>query len=251
MAHDMAAGGAGQQRRRLLARPLGKLWIAMLVVGVAAVVAGVALIVGPLLGVFSRGSADQSALQAWKNGGSAALVGPAHGGSSDVGKTTCGSSSPSDYAVVTFTGLPQYGYAGVAGDGTWDLLNQRSMVHYHGTPNPGQQGNVIIAFHREPDYEHIDQLGVGETITIEDKACHTFVYRITNVWDLPPSQVSQLVPTSGYDLTMITCNPWWQDYDRLVWRASLIAPAPGSGGAGQFTTGGASSQAANPGQPSF
>ncbi len=30
---------------------------------------------------------------------------------------------------------------------------------------------------------------------------------------------------------MITCDPWWQDYNRLVWRAELIsAPAPSAPG---------------------
>jgi len=69
--------------------------------------------------------------------------------------------------------------------------------HYHGTPDPGQQGNSIIAFHREPDYQHIDGLAVGGTVSIQDKACHTFVYKVTQVWDLTPAKVTQLVPTSG------------------------------------------------------
>jgi len=222
----------------------------MLLLGIAAVLAGAALIVGPLLGVFSRGNADKSALQDWNSGGSQKLVGPPRGGSADVSKVTCGDSSPSDYALVTFTGLSQYHYAGVSGNGTWDLLNQRSMVHYNGTPNPGQQGNVIIAFHREPDYQYINQMGVGDTITIQDKSCHNYVYKITQAWNLPPSQVTQLAPTSGYDLTLITCDPWWQDYDRLVWRATLISPSPGTASPGNFG-GGASSQGSGPGQPQF
>jgi LPXTG-site transpeptidase (sortase) family protein len=247
MARDLSAA---EPRAHRFARPLTKLWVAMLVLGVAAVIAGAALIVGPLVGVFSRGSADQSALQAWNSGGSSKLVGPAKGGSQDVAKVTCGSSSPSDYALVTFTGLPQYHYAGVAGNGTWDLLNSRSMVHYTGTPNPGQQGNVIIAFHREPDYQYITQLGVGSTITIQDKACHNFVYKVVQTWDLAPAAVTQLTPTAGYDLTMITCDPWWQDYDRFVWRAQLISPAPGTGAPGVFG-GGGSAQSSGPGQPQF
>jgi len=126
------------------------------------------------------------------------------------------------------------------------------MVHYRGTSDPGQQGNVIIAFHREPDYQNINQLGVGGTITIQDRACHTFVYQVTQTWDLPPSQVTQLSPTSGYDLTMITCDPWWQDYNRIVWRATLISPKPGGSGP-TFGGGGSTTPVpgAAPGQPAF
>ena len=102
------------------------------------------------------------------------------------------------------------------------------MVHYHGTPDPGEQGNVVIAFHREPDYEHIDQMVTGATVTIQDRACHRFVYKVTGRWDIAPSKVTQLRPTTGYDLTLITCDPWWQDYNRLVWRATLVQPVPGA-----------------------
>ena len=111
----------------------------------------------------------------------------------------------------------------------------------NGTPDPGQQGNSIIAFHREPDYQDINQLDVGNTITVQDRTCHSFTYKVTGRWDVPPSQVSQLTPTSGYDLTLITCDPWWQDYNRLVWRATLTS-APASPGSG--------AQAPAPGAPS-
>ena len=86
---------------------------------------------------------------------------------------------------------------------------------------------MIIAFHREPDFQYINELNVGDTISIQNRACQTYVYKVTQRWDLSPSKVSQLGPTTGHELTMITCDPWWQDYNRLVWRAELIsAPAP-------------------------
>ena len=199
----------------------------MLALGIASIIAGGALIAGPLIGVFQRGAADSTALKHWK-GGTTHSAAPAPAASTSP---TCGTSSATDYALVNFGAPVQYHYAAVAGNGTWALLNSRSMVHYAGTPNPGQQGNVIIAFHREPDFQYINMLNVGDTISIENRACQTFVYKVTNRWDIAPSKVTQLVPTSGHELTMITCDPWWQDYDRFVWRAELIsAPAPASPG---------------------
>ncbi len=85
-------------------------------------------------------------------------------------------------------------------------------------------GNVIVAFHREPHYEHIDMLEVGDTVTVQDRSCATFTYRITQRWTLSPNRITQLVTTSGHDLTLITCTPWWQDYNRIVWRAALVTP---------------------------
>lgn len=241
MAQELTAGAAGapdqiRRRRRL------KSWHVLLAVGLASIIAGVVLVLGPLLSVWTRGQADQSALSNWNN----ALTGPAKD-AGNAAKASCGSTSADDYALVSFGNPTQYHYAGVAGDGTWDLLHDRTMVHYHGTPDPGQQGNSIIAFHREPDYQHIDGLAVGGTVSIQDKACHTFVYKVTQVWDLTPAKVTQLVPTSGYDLTLITCDPWWQDYNRLVWRATLVSP-PGGFVSG---TGGAPAQAVPSGNPAF
>ena len=197
----------------------------LLAVGLAAIITGVTLIAVPLLGVFQRGQADQSALNAWNSGGKDSIAGaPSSSGSPEPTTVSCGSSSPSDFALVTFNAPASEHYAAVATDGTWDALHNRSMVHYTGTPDPGGLGNSIIAFHREPDFEHIDELNVGDTVSIEDRSCKTWTYKVTARWVLDPSKVTQLGPTTGHDLTLITCTPFWVDSQRMVWRASLVTP---------------------------
>jgi LPXTG-site transpeptidase (sortase) family protein len=197
--------------------------LALVALGLIAVLTGVGLVVVPLLGVWQRGHTDQTALSSWQKGGSNSLAGAPAASTAAPRVVACGSGSPADYALVTFGAPAAEHYAGVATDGTWDSLHNRSMVHYTGTPAPGQQGNSIIAFHREPDYEHIDQLAVGDTVSVQDRACHTFMYKVTSRWTLDPARVTQLVPTSGHDLTLITCTPFWVDSQRIVWRASLVA----------------------------
>ena len=207
-----------------------------LVVGCLLVLAGVGITAHGLLqqakvqqAVTARGQNDLNALNSWLAGSASSDASqpstPTTGTATGTATSTCGGGgSDSDaYALVEFTGLPQYGYVGVTVDGDWTRLDDRSMVHWHGSPAPGGKGNVIIAFHREPDYQHIDQLAVGETITIQDRSCQTYVYTVSQRWDLAPSAVTQLVPTSGQELTLITCDPWWQDYNRLVWRADLTS----------------------------
>jgi LPXTG-site transpeptidase (sortase) family protein len=211
---------------RLYARAKGvkysRLRLALVSLGLIAVLTGVGLIVVPLLGVWQRGHTDQTALSSWQKGGSNSLAGAPAASTAAPRVVACGSGSPADYALVTFGAPAAEHYAGVATDGTWDSLHNRSMVHYTGTPAPGQQGNSIIAFHREPDYEHIDKLAVGDTVSVQDRACHTFIYKVTSRWILDPARVTQLVPTSGHDLTLITCTPFWVDSQRIVWRASLV-----------------------------
>lgn len=250
MAQEVGAPGSASRRRASRGGPAQRVRTIVLILGLAAVLAGVGVIVGPIIGALVRGHGDQSALNSWKAGGANNLRGPAAAAAADASHTACGSTSPTDYALVKFSAPAADNYAGVAGDGTWDLLNTRSMVHYHGTPDPGQRGNSIIAFHREPDYQDINQLNVGDTVTIQDRSCHTYVYKISQRWILPPTQVTQLVPTSGYDLTMVTCDPWWQDYNRIVWRASLVS-APASSGSSTNGGGAPAPPLSTPGNPSF
>jgi LPXTG-site transpeptidase (sortase) family protein len=213
-----------------------------LVVGCLLVLAGIGITVHGLMqqasvqkAVASRGQNDVNAVNSWLAGAASNSPSPADASTTPTAAGTCGGGgSDSDaYALVEFTGMPQYGYVGVTVDGDWTKLDDRSMVHWYGSPAPGGKGNVIIAFHREPDYQNIDKLAVGETVTIQDRSCQTYGYTITQRWDLAPSDVTQLVPTGGQELTLITCDPWWQDYNRLVWRADLtsvdgvpISPAP-------------------------
>ena len=206
-----------------------------LVLGCLLILAGVGITVRGLVqqatvqqAVAARGQNDVNAVNSWLAGSASARASQADtstGSAASSGSGTCGGGgSDSDaYALVEFTGLPQYGYVGVAVNGDWTQLDDRSMVHWYGSPAPGGDGNVIIAFHREPDYQNIDQLAVGDTVTIQDRACDTYVYTVTQRWDLTPSAVTQLVPTSDAELTLITCTPWWQDYNRLVWRADLTS----------------------------
>lgn len=205
-------------------RGRASLRMALMSVGLVAILVGVGLIVFPLLGVWQRGNVDQNALSSWQKGGANALTGAPTSATALPKTAVCGSGSPADYALLTFSAPAAQHYGGVATDGTWDALHNRSMVHYSGTPGPGEQGNSIIAFHREPDYEHIDQLNVGDTITVQDRACHAYTYKVTGRWTLDPSNVSQLAPTTGHDLTLVTCTPFWIDSQRIVWRASLVSP---------------------------
>ena len=206
----------------------------MMLVGAGLVIAGLVVIAIPVITTYIRGAADDRALQEWRSGGSSAIVGApsdpdAVPGSSTAVSAQCkpNAAPAADYALVTFTSLAQYGYAGVAGNGDWNSLHQISMVHYKTSPAPGQKGNVIIAFHREPHYEHIDQMKVGDQVTVQDRACNVYTYRITAKAIHDPNQVNELVSTGGYDLTLITCTPWWRDYQRIVWRATQVAPSPG------------------------
>ncbi len=200
--------------------------------GVVLVLAGIGVLVPPLLGVWQRGNHDHQLLQKWLgNQGAITKVLPSEvvapaGSSSPPAAAACGSGSPSsEYLLVAFPTLP--GIEGVAGNGSWALLTQRSVVHYSSSPGPGQEGNMLIALHREPNFEPLGSLRVGDPIVITDRACTKFTYTVTQVWVESPSKVSQLGQLSGGKyLTLITCTPLWVDTQRIVIRAELTSSTP-------------------------
>ncbi|HUY08693.1 MAG TPA: class E sortase [Candidatus Dormibacteraeota bacterium] len=196
--------------------------------GILLIVAGLAIFVPPLVGVLQRARTDTQALQKWKDPGSAlstqlpkvkTIQQP---GTSPVPTApNCGSGSPaSEYALIDFPSLS--GIEGVAGNGNWSQLLQRSVVHYSTTPGPGQPGNGLYALHREPNFEPLGTLKAGDTIVLTNRTCQQFTYVITQVWTESPSQVTQLQPiSSGTWITVVTCTPLWIDSHRLVIRAQL------------------------------
>ncbi|MGC2192283.1 MAG: sortase [Candidatus Dormiibacterota bacterium] len=196
--------------------------------GIVLIVAGLAVFVPPLVGVLQRSHEDTLALQKWKSPGSALskqlpkVKTVQQPGTSPVATApSCGSGSPaSEYALIDFPSLS--GIEGVAGNGNWSLLLERSVVHYSTTPGPGQTGNGLYALHREPNFEPLGTLKTGETIVLTNRSCQQFTYVITNMWTENPSQVTQLQPiSSGTWITVITCTPLWVDSQRLVIRAQL------------------------------
>jgi LPXTG-site transpeptidase (sortase) family protein len=228
LALELAAPPPRARRRRM-----PRTSTLLTVLGVVLIAGGVTLAGRPLLAMFERGRADQTALAQWRQSGSRAVVGsaPAAAAAPAVPRTgACGGASAADaYALVSFPSLADYGYSGVAGDGSWDLLLRRSMVHFHGSAAPGAAGNDIIAFHREPDFQHIDRLAVGDPVVVQDRGCRLWHYTVRHRWVLPPERVTQLGATPGAVLTLITCDPWFRDVNRIVWQAELTGALPPRG----------------------
>jgi sortase A len=128
-------------------------------------------------------------------------------------------------------GVSQYVVEGVDVD---DL--HKGPGHYPTTQMPGHEGNTAIAGHRTTygaPFGDLDQLAVGDTITVQTPAQGSFVYKVTEQKVVDPSEVSVLDPTPdparpGHalaTLTLTTCNPKYSAEQRLVIKAQLQLPA--------------------------
>ena len=145
------------------------------------------------------------------------------------------SASPEPAGAATPAGLPNgiylkmtlasVGKDAVAVDGNWNSLKTFNTVHYKTSPAPGQRGNMLIAFHREPKWLDINHVRTGEIIGIDTVDHKSYRYQIDFIKVISPTDVSYYKPTGGHDLTLITCDPPYRDYDRMVFRAHLVPTA--------------------------
>jgi LPXTG-site transpeptidase (sortase) family protein len=177
------------------------------------------VLVGALtIGLFVRdlllhNQADQAQAQAWRN-----LV------DATAGASTTDTLPGGVYLRLT---VPKLSKDGVAVNGDWNSLKVSSMVHYKDSPAPGDKGNMLIAFHRETHWIDIDQVHAGDALQVETVDQKKYVYQVDFVRVVHPIDVALLQSTSGYDLTLITCTPPWQDYNRMLFRAHLVS-TPGA-----------------------
>ena len=171
--------------------------------------------------IYSEQGSEAAATQQWKDLVEAAK-GPAQAADPSPGPSLDPSAALPGGVYLKLT-IDKLHKDGIAVDGDWNNLKTASMVHYRDSPPPGAKGNVLLAFHRETHWYDIDQVKSGDVVLLETVDRHVYKYQVDFVKIIPPSDVSLLRPTTGNDLTLVTCDPIWQDYNRMVFRAHLVA----------------------------
>ena len=189
-------------------------------VAVAMILAG--LLVGGRVayGLLNQQKADTAQDKAWQTFVSAAA------GQDNVSASASPPAAGVPDGLYLKLTIPKINNSAVGVDGDWNSLHQSSMVHYHDSPAPGATGNVLVAFHREPHWIEINKVVAGDMVQIQTADGKTYNYQIDQVKIVKPTEVDLLKPTTGNDLTLITCDPPWEDYDRMMFRAHLVTDLP-------------------------
>jgi sortase A len=101
--------------------------------------------------------------------------------------------------------------------------------HYPKSAMPGQVGNFAVAGHRiRATFWRLDELRAGDAIVVETQG-EWFVYRVYQQRIVKPYQVEVVAPVPGKPseqpteklLTLTTCNPKFDNYQRLIIHARL------------------------------
>ena len=119
--------------------------------------------------------------------------------------------------------------------------------HYPNSALPGEVGNFSVAGHRiRATFWRLDELTTGDAIVVEAKT-EWYVYKVYQQRIVKPTQVEVVAPVPGKPgakpteklLTLTTCNPKFDNYQRLIIHARLDhAQAKSAGrpaGAGRLT----------------
>jgi sortase A len=111
--------------------------------------------------------------------------------------------------------------------------------HYPSTAMPGQIGNFSMAGHRTPAiWWDLDQVKVGDLVVVQTRADY-FIYQVTATEIVKPTAFEVVAPVPDHPgqtptaamITLTTCNPKWDNYQRLIVHGTLAQTWPVSKGA--------------------
>jgi sortase A len=112
----------------------------------------------------------------------------------------------------------------VQGD-NWEQL-RKGVGQHLGTPNPGQPGNLVLAGHNDiysQVFKDLDRLKSGDEVILFT-VTRQYVYVITGIQVVEPTQVEVMTATNNPTLTLISCYPYLVDNQRIVVNATLKNP---------------------------
>jgi sortase A len=93
----------------------------------------------------------------------------------------------------------------VQGDSADDL--KRAVGHLSNSALPGEHGNVALAAHRDTFFRPLRDIRVGDEIKLRTQE-RSFAYIVESTEVVAPSNISILQPSTGHDLTLLTCYPF-------------------------------------------
>ncbi|MFI7596373.1 class E sortase [Actinoplanes sp. NPDC049681] len=125
--------------------------------------------------------------------------------------------------------IPKLGMHWVVVNGVRPQDIRYAPGHYPDSASPGKVGNFSVAGHRiRKIFWRLDELHEGDVIGVETRS-NWYVYKVIYSEVVKPTQVEVVAPVPGQPgkkptkalLTLTTCNPKFNNYQRLIVHAEL------------------------------
>jgi sortase A len=109
----------------------------------------------------------------------------------------------------------------VQGD-SWEQL-KKGVGQYVGSPDPGQDGNVVLSAHNDVYgelFRYLDRLVPGDQVIVYTQQ-RQYVYIVDRTILVEPTAVEVMASTGNPTVTLISCYPYLVDKQRIVVFARL------------------------------
>jgi sortase A len=103
--------------------------------------------------------------------------------------------------------VPRLGLNAIVVQGDSPANLRRAVAHLAKSALPGKWGNVALAGHRDTFFRPLRDIRPGDEIIFKTRE-RNFDYRVESIEIVAPNDVQVLAPSSGHDLTFITCFPF-------------------------------------------
>jgi sortase A len=103
--------------------------------------------------------------------------------------------------------VPRVGLSAIVVQGASPANLRRAVGHLSKSALPGESGNVALAAHRDTFFRPLRDIQVGDEIRFKTPE-RSFEYVVESIEVVAPREVRVLEPSSGHELTFITCFPF-------------------------------------------
>jgi sortase A len=141
---------------------------------------------------------------------------------------------PPEGAAIGRLHIPRLGLQWVVVEGVALRDIRYGPGHYVGTAMPGGIGNFAVAGHRSPGiFWDLDKVRAGDYLIVET-AADWYVYQVFQNHIVTPRSFEVVAPTPNQagvppteaDITLTTCNPKWNNYQRMAVHGRLVQTSP-------------------------
>jgi sortase A len=109
--------------------------------------------------------------------------------------------------AVAKLSIPRLDIALYVVEGTGNRQLKRGPGHLTGSALPGEDGNCVIAGHRDTHFSVLKNIRDGDEIVLE-RGGRKFRYRVDGMEVVTPDNTASLQPTRDAVLNLITCYPF-------------------------------------------
>jgi sortase A len=109
--------------------------------------------------------------------------------------------------VIGEVQVPRLGLNAIVVQGDSPANLRRAVGHISKSALPGERGNVALAGHRDTFFRPLQDIRLGDEIEFKTPE-RSFEYLVDSIDVVAPDELQVLEPSTGHDLTFITCFPF-------------------------------------------